>query len=106
MTHTNHNELNKGSFQYNTYKDLPKRATSDKALCNKAFENACNSKSDWCLFWLAFMVYKFFDKRPRDTTHTESRICDIFSDIIPKKQQLANKLHNPITKKFKKHKVY
>lgn len=46
MTHTNHNELNKGSFQYNTYKDLPKRATSDKALCNKAFENACNSKSD------------------------------------------------------------
>ena len=52
------------------------------------------------------MVYKFFDKRPRDTTHTESRICDIFSDIIPKKQQLANKLQNPITKKFKKHKVY
>ena len=49
---------------------------------------------------------KFFDKRPRDTTHAESRICDIFSDIIPKKQQLANKLHNPITKKFKKHKVY
>lgn len=44
------------------------------------------------------MVYKFFGKKPRETTtHTETGI--IFGD-----QQLANGTYKPINKNFKKHK--
>ena len=46
------------------------------------------------------MVYKFFDKKSLDaTTHTES-------DIIFKNQVLAFGLYRPITRKFKKCKIY
>ena len=41
------------------------------------------------------MVYKFFDKKPKG------------SDIINEPNyQLANELHKPIIRKFKKRKVY
>lgn len=46
------------------------------------------------------MAYKFFGKKPRETTtHTETGI--IFGD-----QQLANGTYKPINKNFKKHKIY
>ena len=43
------------------------------------------------------MVYKFFDKK--------SKGADIKNEI-KENQQLANELHKPITRKFKKRKVY
>ena len=45
------NELDKACFQhdmaYGKYKDLEKRAQSDKVLEDKAFEIANNLKYDW-----------------------------------------------------------
>ena len=47
---------------YGAFKDLPKRAASDKILCNKALNIANNPKYDGYQKGLASMVYKFFDK--------------------------------------------
>ena len=46
------------------------------------------------------MKFKFFDKKSRDT-NTITRVS-----IISRDQQLVNKLHRPITKKFQRPKVY
>ena len=49
--------------------------TSVRALCNKAFEIASNSKHDRYQCRLTSMVYKFFDKKAGDTsTHTEQEL--------------------------------
>ena len=78
------NDLDKACFQhdmaYNKFKDLERRTQSDKVLKNKAFNMASNPK------------YKFFDKKSKGSGL--------------KNQQLANELHKPIIKKFKKIKVY
>ena len=43
------------------------------------------------------MVYKFFDKKSKGTG---------IKNKIKENQQLANELHKPIIRKFKKRKVY
>ena len=48
---------------------------------------------------MASMVYKFLDKKARDTT-TQPR-----TRIISEDQQLANELHKPITTKLQRDKV-
>ena len=62
------NELDKTCFQhdmvYRDFKDLTRRAASDKILCNKAFNIAQNPKYDGCQRDLASVVYKFFDEKP------------------------------------------
>ena len=78
---------------YNKFKDLEKRTQSDIDLKNKAFKIASNPKYNGYKRGLASMVYKFFDKRSKGSGLTEN-------------QQLANKLHKPIIRKFKKRKVY
>ena len=61
------NELDKTCFQhdmvYGDFKDLARRTASDKALRDKAFNIAKNPKYDGYQRQLAFMVYKFFDKK-------------------------------------------
>ena len=61
------NELDKACFQhdmaYGDFKDLARRTASDKALRDKAFNIAKNPKYDGYQRQLAFMVYKFFDKK-------------------------------------------
>ena len=47
---------------YGKYKDLKKRAKSDKVLKDKAFEIVKNLKYGGYQRGLASMVYKFFDK--------------------------------------------
>ena len=95
------NELDKASFQddmaYAKYKDLEERTRSENVLRDKAFEIASNSKYDGYQRGLASMVYKFFDKKTKGT--------DIENEI-QENQQLANELHKPIIRKFKKRKVY
>ena len=93
------NELDKACFQhdmaYGKSKDLVKRTQSDKVLKDKAFKIASDPKYDGYQRGLASMVYKFFDKKSKG------------SGIINKPNyQLANELHKPIIRKFKKRKVY
>ena len=80
---------------YGKYKDLTKRTQSDKVLRDKAFEIASNPKYDGYQRRLASMVFKFFDKKS-----TGSEISSISN------QQLADELHKPIIRKFKRRKVY
>ena len=61
------NELDKACFQHNMaygkYKDLQRRAESDKVLKDKAFPIANNPKYDGYQRGLASMVYKSFYKK-------------------------------------------
>ena len=93
------NELDKACFQHDmTYgksKDLVKRTQSDKVLRDKVFRIASDPKYDDYQRGLASMVYKFFDKKS-----SGSGIINESND------QLANELHKPLIKKFKKREVY
>ena len=74
---------------YRDFKDLARRAASDKVLWDKAFHIAKNPKYDGYQRRLPSMVYKFFDKRT--------------SGIGVKSmwnEQLAEELHEPIIRKF------
>ena len=91
------NELDKVCFQhdmaYGKAKDLVRRTQSDKVLRDKAFKIASDPKYDGYQRGLASMVYKFFDKKSKG------------SGIINESNyQLANELHKPVIKKFKKKK--
>ena len=93
------NELDKASFQhdmaYGKSKDLVKRTQSDKVLKDKAFKIASDLNYDDYPRGLASMVYKFFDRKYKG------------SGIVNEPNyQLANELHEPIIRKFKKRKVY
>ena len=93
-------ELDEACFQhdmrYGDFKDLARRTASDKFLRDKAFNIAKNPKYDGYQRGLASMVYKFFDKKSEG------------SGIVNNKEniQLADELHKPIIRKFKKRKVY
>ena len=93
------NELDKACFQHDMAdgksKDLVKRTQSDKVLRDKAFKIASDPKYAGYQRGLASMVYKFFDKKSKG-----SGITNEFN------YQLANELHKPIIRKFKKRKVY
>ena len=93
------NELDKACFQhdmaYADFKDLAQRTAADKVLRDKAFKIASNQKYDGYQRGLASMVYKFFDKKSSE------------SGIVNKENiQLADELHKPIIRKFKKRKVH
>ena len=93
------NELDKVCFQhdmaYGRSKDLVRRTQSDKVLRDKAFKIASDPKYDNYQRGLASMVYNFFDKISSGSGITNES-----------NYQLANELHKPIIKKFKKRKVY
>ena len=74
-------------------KDLVKRTQSDKVLRDKAFKIARDPKYDGYQRGLASMVYRFFDK-----------ISSGSGIIHESDYQIANELHKPIIKKFKKKK--
>ena len=97
--YTYRNDLNKACFQhdmaYGKYNDLVKRTESDKALKNKAFKIASNPKYHGYETELTSMVYKFFDKKSAG-----SGIKSMSN------QQLADELHKPIIRKFKRRRVY
>ena len=94
------NELDKACFQhymaYGDFKDLTGRTAADKALRNKAFNIAEDRKYDGYQRGLASVVYKFFDKKTA---------CSSIK-YMPQNEQLAEELHEPIIRKFKKRKVY
>ena len=94
------NELDRTCFQhdmaYGKSKDLTKRTQSDKVLKVKAFQIASIPNYNGYQRGLASMIYKFFDKKSKG------------SGIVTNEPnyQLANELHKPIIRKFKKRKVY
>ena len=94
------NELDKACFQhdmaYGDFKDLAKRTAADKLSRVKTFNIAKDPKYDGCQRGLASMVYKFFDKKTRG-----SGIKSMLQN-----EQLAEELHKPIIRKFKKRKLY
>ena len=95
------NKLDKAYFQhdmaYGKYKDIEKRAQSDKALKDKATEIANNPEFDGYHRGLASMVYTFFDKKSHGSG---------IKNVIKQNQQLANELHKPVIRRLKKRKVY
>ena len=97
LSYIHKNELDKDCLQhdmaYNKFKDLQKRTQSDIVLKNKAFKIASNPKYNGYERGLASMVYKFFEKKSKGSGLKENK-------------QLANELHKPIIRKFKKGKVY
>ena len=100
------NKLDKACFQhdmaYGKSKYLVKRTQSDKVLRNKAFKTASDPKYDGYQRELASIVYRFFDKK--STSLNESSGSGIVNE--PNYYSLANELHKPIIRQFKKRKVY
>ena len=94
------NELDKACFQYDMaygdFKDLKRRTTSDKILRHKVFIIAKNPKYDGYQRWLASIIYKFFDKKLK-----ESGVNNIPLEF---NEQLAKELDKPIIKNLKKEK--
>ena len=94
------NKLDKACFQhdmaYGDFKDLAKRTASDKMLRDEAFNFAKNPKYDGYQTGLASMVYKCFNKKTFGSGIKNQNISN---------QQLAEELHKPIIRKFKKRKV-
>ena len=76
---------------------MKRRTYSDKVLKDKAFQIASNPKYDGQQGGLASMVHKFFNEKSKESG---------IKNEIKKNQQLANELHKPIIRKFKKRKVY
>ena len=48
---------------YGSFRDLPRRTASGKALGDKAFKFAKYSKYNGCQRGLTLIIYKFFDKK-------------------------------------------
>ena len=92
------NELDKACFQhdmaYGDFKDLAKRTATDKVLRDKASHIAKDPKYDGYQRGVASMVYKFLDKN----------IAGSGIKSMPQNEQLAEELHKPIIRKFKKRK--
>ena len=95
------NELDKDCFQhdmaYGDFKDLARRTASDKVLRNKTFDIAKNPKYVGYQRGLASMVYNFLDKKSKGGG------VNIPLDF---NEQLAQELHKPIIRNFKKRTVY
>ena len=88
---------------YGYFKDLTKRTAADKALRDKAFNIAKDPKYDRYQRGLASMVYKFFDKKTKGSGVTTLENKSAIKSIS-QNEQLAEELHKPIIKKFKKRK--
>ena len=95
IKNTAKNKLDAACFQhdsaYNKYKDFVNRRQSDIVLKNKALKIAIDPKVDGYQKSLAAMVCKFFNERTKR------------SGIENK--QLAEELHKPIIKNFKRRKL-
>ena len=98
------NELDKACFQhdmaYGGFKDLKRRTAAENFLRDKAFNIAKNPKYDGYHRVLASMVYKFFDEKIKGSGVT------LANKSIPQNEQLAEELHKPIIRKFKRREVY
>ena len=83
---------------FGDFKDLAKITAADKILRDKAaFNIASDQKYDGYQRGLASMIYKCFDKKTKGNGHP-------LSSSNKENIQLADELHQPIIRKFKKEK--
>ena len=75
---------------------LTKKNIFWQILHNKSFLIDNNPKYDKCQHRIASMVYNFFDKKAKNTTHTRTET----RPQIHQNRQLGNELHKLITRKF------
>ena len=98
------NELHKACFQldlaYEDFKDITRRTAADIILRDKALNIAKDSRYDGYQRGFASMVYNFFDKKTKG-----SGLSYTINSMSPNKQ-LAEELHKPVIRKFKKRRVY
>ena len=101
MSYIYRNELDKACFQhdmaYGDFKVLKRRTASNKVLRDQAFNIAKNPKYDGYQRGLASMVYKFCDKKSKGS---------VVNIPLEFSEQLAEELHKPIIRYFKKRAVY
>ena len=95
------NDLNKDCFQhdlaYRKYKDLNKRTKSSEVLRDKGYEIASNPKYDGSQRGSASIVFQ---------GSGVTTLGNKFAIKSMPSQQLANELHKPFIKKFKRRSVY
>ena len=89
---------------YVDLKYLTRRTDSNKILREKALNIAKNSKHDGYQRGLASTVYKFFNKKTSATRVIKFAGSCIKNENISNKE-LAEELHKPIIRNFKKRKV-
>ena len=96
ISHIAKNRLDAACFQhdsaYNKYKDSVNRRQSDIVLKNKALKIATDPKVNVYQRSLAAMIYKFFSERAKGMG---------LNNVI-----LAEELHKPIIRNFKRRKLY
>ena len=96
--YTYRNELDSACFQhdmaYGDFKDLARRTAAVSK--DDTFNIAKDPKDDGYQRGLTSRVYKFFDKKPSGSGIKS----------MPQKEQLAEELHKPTNRKFKKKKMY
>ena len=93
------------------FKDLTRRTVSDKIPRDKAFNIAKNLKYDGYQRGLASMIYKFFDENTTDGAATlawsetlATRNKSAAKNENMSSKELAEELHKPIIRNFKKRK--
>ena len=84
-------------FCYADHKDLMNRTEADKVLRDKTYDIASNPEYDGYQRGLASMVYKFFDSKSVGSGNNKEKSRPLI---------LADELHKPVIRKFKKRKVY
>ena len=103
LSHILKNRLDAACFQhdsaYANYKDRLNRRQSDIVLKNKALKIATDSRFNGYQRGLASMVYKFFNERSKGSGIN-------LQANSPNNEILAEELHKPIIKNFKRRKVY
>ena len=103
------NELDKACFQhdmaYGDFKDLTRKTASDVILLDQSFDIAKNPKYDRYQRGLGSMVYNFFDKKSTSLVDKSAPGSGVKNENMSNKE-LADELHKPILKKFRKRKVY
>ena len=98
---------------YGVFKYLTRRRASDKKLRDKTFDIAKNSKYDGYQRGFASMVHKFFDKKIsgsgiKNENISNQRLLDLarVAKVSDHTWELAEELHKPKIRKFKKRKVH
>ena len=89
---------------YRDLRDLAKGTAADKVLRDIAFKIARDQKYNGYQRGLASIIYKFFDKKSQGSGRPLSSASQLASN--KENVQLADELHKPIIRKFKKTKVY
>ena len=102
------NKLDKACFQhdmaYGNFKDLSRRAALIIMIIfrNKAFNIAKSPKYDGYQRGLTSVVYKFFDKKSKEGGVANNKVKQNRRPFDLASLQLAEELHKPIIRTFKK----